>query len=79
VKDLFTSFAAGTEVIVASRDEETPVYQITAARGSSAAIKAAAPQTIRVTVQPPVPPEVKADVKPDIRLHPKWKPTPLGF
>jgi phosphoribosyl 1,2-cyclic phosphodiesterase len=79
VQELFATFAGGTEVIVASRDEETPVYQITAAGGSPAAIKAAAPPSLRVAVQPPVPQEVKADARPDIRLHPKWKPTPLGF
>jgi phosphoribosyl 1,2-cyclic phosphodiesterase len=78
VKDLFTTFAGGTEVIVASRYEETPVYRITAAGGSSAAVKAATPG-IRLEVQLPVTQAVKADVKPDIRLHPKWKPTPLGF
>jgi phosphoribosyl 1,2-cyclic phosphodiesterase len=78
VKDLFTTFAGDTEVIVASRYEETPVYRITAAGASPAVIKTP-PQAIRVAVQPPVQQEVKADAKPDIRLHPKWKPTPLGF
>jgi phosphoribosyl 1,2-cyclic phosphodiesterase len=64
VKDLFTVFADGTQVVVASRFEETPVYRITA----SGAVQVASPAI-----------PVQADVKPDVRLHPKWKPTPLGF
>jgi hypothetical protein len=72
VKDLFTTFSAGTEVVVASRYAETPVYRITSSGpiGPSGAAKESLP-VIQV--------EVKADVKMDVRLHPKWKPTPLGF
>lgn len=68
VKDLFTVFAEGTQVVVASRYEETPVYRITA---SGAAAVPALPAEAK--------PAPQTDAKPDIRLHPKWKPTPLGF
>jgi phosphoribosyl 1,2-cyclic phosphodiesterase len=108
VKDLFTTFAGGTEVVVASRYAETPVYQIThtgapAGPGPAAppaipvAARAAVPLTAKpavpALVQAPVPAPTKApkaakgsskvplgpDGQPDVRLHPKWKPTPLGF
>jgi hypothetical protein len=82
VKDLFTTFAEGTEVIVASRYAETPVFRVTAAGVAKAeTVKAAAPSlpAAAAKVKPATPEELKAAIKADVRLHPKWKPTPLGF
>lgn len=73
VKDLFTAFAGGTEVVVASRYEETPVFRIS----SSSSSRPTEPRpALRPTEQAVAEPQV---AKPDVRLHPKWKPTPLGF
>jgi phosphoribosyl 1,2-cyclic phosphodiesterase len=80
VKDLFTTFAGGTQVIVASRYAETPVYRVTSTgavkvAALAVAAKPAGEMPVKVTAQV----AVKADAKADVRLHPKWKPTPLGF
>jgi phosphoribosyl 1,2-cyclic phosphodiesterase len=84
VKDLFTTFADGTEVIVASRYAETPVFQVTPVKGVNAAPASTTTPGLRVAAVKPEVKEVlkatiKAEVKPDVRLHPKWRPTPLGF
>jgi phosphoribosyl 1,2-cyclic phosphodiesterase len=78
VKDLFTAFAAGTEVVVASRYAETPVYRITSSGvlSPSGTEKESLPSR---QVKADMKMEVNAGVKMDVRLHPKWKPTPLGF
>ena len=84
VKDLFTTFAAGTEVVVASRYAETPVYRITSSgpvsvSGGAKESLPAFPVAAKTAVKPKEKADVKGDAKMDVRLHPKWKPTPLGF
>ena len=90
VKDLFTAFADGTEVIVASRYVETPVYRITrdgVKKAADPGLAVAAKPPLQLPAKPPVSAKAKpkgkgpdpAEVKADVRLHPKWKPTPLGF
>lgn len=80
VQELFRAHAGATEVVVASRYEESPVFCISGPQQEMAP----KPQAPAVPIKPapvrqPEPNPVSKPDKPDVRLHPKWKPTPLGF
>ena len=70
--------------MVASRYAETPVYRITSsgpvsASGGAKESLPAFPVAAKTAVKPKEKADLKGDTKMDVRLHPKWKPTPLGF
>lgn len=94
VLELFQAHAGSTEVVVASRYEESPVYCIFG-HGQEVDMPTQPPvvqvQPLGLVSKPqqkrpvskPEPKQVATpgapSEKPDVRLHPKWKPTPLGF
>lgn len=95
VQELFQAHAGSTEVVVASRYEESPVFCIFGPEQELEAfpqVLEAGPQAAVLQVKPllpvskPKPKQANPGLmqaakpeKPDVRLHPKWKPTPLGF